>query len=43
VAVGKAFIAYPPSLREVREAINATVRKAKNMQPALTLQNLGSE
>jgi hypothetical protein len=38
MAIGKAFIAYPSSLREVREAISATVRKAKSLQPALKLQ-----
>jgi hypothetical protein len=33
----KAFIAYPSSLREVRETIIATVGKARILQPTLTL------
>ena len=32
-----AFIAYPSSLREVRDSILATVGKAKQIQPSLTL------
>jgi hypothetical protein len=32
-----AFLAYPSSLREVRDAILATVQKAKQLQPSLNL------
>jgi hypothetical protein len=31
------FIAYPSSVREIRDAIIATVEKAKKLQPSLTL------
>lgn len=37
MATGKAFIAYPSSAREVREAILATVSKLKSLQPSLKL------
>jgi len=37
MATGAAFIAYPLSIYEVREAILATVTKVKNLQPALKL------
>jgi hypothetical protein len=38
MASGKAFIAYPASAREVREAVLATIAKVKNIQPSLKLQ-----
>ena len=37
MATGKAFIAYPSNLREVRDAVAGTVSKIKNVHPALTL------
>jgi len=37
VATGKAFIAYPSNLREVRDAVAGTVSKIKSVHPALTL------
>src|SRR5437660_1046159 len=37
MATGKAFIAYPFNVREVRDAVGGTVSKIKNVHPLLTL------
>src|SRR5947209_3364089 len=37
MATGKAFIAYPSNLREVKDAIAATTVKIKKLQPTLQL------